>query len=240
VTQSNGFLKTCEHCGVQFYVQLHRKDRVRFCSLSCLYVGRRTKPRSDVEVICEFCGRTYNVRQYRKGVTRFCSKSCAANGTAVARVEIRRDGVGWRTYPDKRMTAEEWKIKLHFHQHKYSAKIRGIEFLFSFEEWLTTWLESSHFEERGQGAGKFCMARKGDVGPYSKENVRIITNAENLAERVLPKGEFVHNSKLSTKDVLFIRENEGIIARKDLAIRFDIRHDHVRDIQKRKSWAWLP
>ncbi len=236
---SSGFLKTCEYCGVQFYVQLHRKDRVRFCSPACLYSGRRVKSRSEVEVICEYCGKTYIVPQHRKNKTRFCSVKCTSNGTSALRIELRRSGVGWQTYPEKRMPAKMKKNKLLFARHKDSARVRGIEFLFSFDEWLDVWITSGHFEERGRGVSSFCMARNGDVGPYSRENVKIITNAENLAERIFSQGELVHNSKLSTQDVLFIRENEGIIARKDLAIRFGIRHDHVRDIQKRKSWAWL-
>jgi hypothetical protein len=69
--------------------------------------------------------------------------------------------------------------RVDYNQQKHSATRRGIEFLLSFRQWFEIWQASGHWEERGRGRGKYCMARFGDCGPYAVDNVKIITNAEN-------------------------------------------------------------
>lgn len=63
-----------------------------------------------------------------------------------------------------------------FSEHKQNAKKRNIPFLFSLESWLLKWGDSLN-------APGMCMARYGDTGPYSPENVRVCTKGENTAER---------------------------------------------------------
>jgi hypothetical protein len=41
------------------------------------------------------------------------------------------------------------------------------------------WQDSGKWEQRGRKQGQYCMARKGDVGPYSPDNVDIITIRQN-------------------------------------------------------------
>lgn len=60
--------------------------------------------------------------------------------------------------------------------------MRGIEWLFKFDEWLAVWMASGKWEQRGRGSSKYVMARNGDVGPYAAHNVRIITSRENIQE----------------------------------------------------------
>jgi hypothetical protein len=36
-------------------------------------------------------------------------------------------------------------------QHKSNAKARGVDFLFSFDEWKQWWLDSGKWEQRGKG-----------------------------------------------------------------------------------------
>jgi hypothetical protein len=74
-------------------------------------------------------------------------------------------------------------MKRKYNEHKRSAKQRGIPFLLTYDEWLAIWQASGHFDERGKRRGNYCMARFGDAGPYSVDNVRIITMVENAAER---------------------------------------------------------
>lgn len=62
------------------------------------------------------------------------------------------------------------------------ARKRGIEWLLTFDEWWEIWAQSGKWEQRGRHKGGYVMARYGDVGPYSRENVRIITNKENCLE----------------------------------------------------------
>lgn len=68
-----------------------------------------------------------------------------------------------------------------FAQHKSNANCRGIDFLLSFEEWKSLWIESGKWEERGRGSDKYCMCRLGDSGAYIVGNVYIDTNSNNLS-----------------------------------------------------------
>ena len=77
---------------------------------------------------------------------------------------------------------ETRKLKWAFYNHKVTAKVRKIEFLLTYEEWIRIWIDSGHLHERGRGKNKYCMARYGDVGPYAIGNVKIITNSENSIE----------------------------------------------------------
>ncbi len=61
--------------------------------------------------------------------------------------------------------------------HKARASRYKIPFLLSFEDWLHIWTTSGHYHERSPTG--YVMARKGDVGPYSVENVYITTAAQN-------------------------------------------------------------
>jgi hypothetical protein len=65
---------------------------------------------------------------------------------------------------------------------KNDAKRRGIEFLFTFEEWWAWWQQDDRWSRRGRGGDKLVMARNGDVGPYAPWNVHCCTYAENQAE----------------------------------------------------------
>ena len=56
---------------------------------------------------------------------------------------------------------------------KRKAKQRNIEWHFTFDSWFKLWEESGHWDTRGDSAGKHCMSRYNDQGPYSPENVYI-------------------------------------------------------------------
>ena len=77
--------------------------------------------------------------------------------------------------PERQM----FDLKTRFNKQKNTAGDRGIEWLLSFEQWLSIWVESGHLCERGLGKNRFVMARRGDVGPYSVSNVFICTHSEN-------------------------------------------------------------
>lgn len=74
------------------------------------------------------------------------------------------------------------KFKQPYWHHKFQAKVRGIEFLLTFDEWFKFWIDSGHFHERGACRGKYVMARFGDVGPYALGNIKIISHGENISE----------------------------------------------------------
>lgn len=62
------------------------------------------------------------------------------------------------------------------------ANCRGVEWKMKFWEWYSVWQESGKWEERGRGAGRYCMCRMGDEGAYELGNVYI--------------GSVVHNSTM--------------------------------------------
>lgn len=82
------------------------------------------------------------------------------------------------------MTKDELrKAKRKWWTQRQTAKQRGIEFDFPFEEWLQFWLDSGHWHERGiKTPDQYVMSRKEDKGPYRIDNVEIKTNRENVLE----------------------------------------------------------
>lgn len=68
-------------------------------------------------------------------------------------------------------------------RQRANAVRRGIKWDISFEEWWNVWQQSGKWEERGREAHQYCMSRKNDNGPYSVENVKIVTMKENSQER---------------------------------------------------------
>ncbi len=63
-----------------------------------------------------------------------------------------------------------------------SALARSIEWRFNFSEWWKVWDQSGKYDKRGRETGQFVMARFNDIGPYSKDNVKIVTCSENCSE----------------------------------------------------------
>jgi len=77
------------------------------------------------------------------------------------------------------------KVKLakqRYTQQKCAADQRGIDWLYTFDTWWNQWIDSGHWEQRGNKNGQYCMARKGDVGPYSPDNVDIILAIQNSSD----------------------------------------------------------
>ena len=66
-------------------------------------------------------------------------------------------------------------------QRSHAAQ-RDIPWGFTLKTWYQVWAGSGHLEQRGRGKGKYAMARKGDVGPYTPENVEIILFTQNLSD----------------------------------------------------------
>lgn len=75
---------------------------------------------------------------------------------------------------------DEWLQKYNWQKQK--AKKRGIAWEIEFSDWIDVWRSSGKMALRGRGAGKYVMARHGDVGPYSKANVAIKEWSANLGE----------------------------------------------------------
>lgn len=67
-----------------------------------------------------------------------------------------------------------------FYQQRSNATRRKIGWELSLPQWWRLWQESGRWPERGRG--KYVMARFADTGPYSEENIQIITQSDNSKE----------------------------------------------------------
>ena len=80
--------------------------------------------------------------------------------------------------------AEVKILRKRFFEHKYNSKRRGVDFLFSFDEWVSCWKNSGKLEQRGCRKGYYVMGRRGGTGPYSLDNVEIILFEDNLVDQI--------------------------------------------------------
>lgn len=82
----------------------------------------------------------------------------------------------WKRYLNLRAHkryAKSWRGK--YARQKQDAKTRGIPWQFTPETWRAKWMANpERWENRGNRAGQYCMARIGDTGPYSDENCVIV------------------------------------------------------------------
>ena len=65
-------------------------------------------------------------------------------------------------------------------QQKQNAKRRGINFEFTYAEWIEWW--GADITSRGKGKDCLVMARIGDEGPYSPSNTIKMLNQDNVSE----------------------------------------------------------
>ena len=77
------------------------------------------------------------------------------------------------------MNNELRTVRKKFTDHRSNAKKRTIEFKLTFDEWWDIWQSSGHWENRGYGAGKYCMSRFNDQGPYEVGNVFVQLHTDN-------------------------------------------------------------
>ena len=67
-----------------------------------------------------------------------------------------------------------------YHMQRAAAKHRGIDWQFTYDEWIEWWGED--IINRGRSSSNFVMARHNDVGPYHPSNVRKALLTENSSE----------------------------------------------------------
>ena len=93
-----------------------------------------------------------------------------------------------------------------FESQRKAAKNRGVEWGLTFKQWWNIWQESGHWHERGRGKG-YCMARHGDTGGYTEDNVYICTIGQNFSDSYLKKSwdERFPNARKPKGAVSFVR-----------------------------------
>jgi hypothetical protein len=72
--------------------------------------------------------------------------------------------------------------KRKYREQRTHAKSRCIDWQFTFEDWWAMWENSGKWYQRGRCKGQYVMSRKGDIGPYSPNNVDIKLHSENIIE----------------------------------------------------------
>jgi len=76
-----------------------------------------------------------------------------------------------------------------YRAQRESAKHRGIEWDFNFNDWWQVWCQSGKWEERGRMLGQYVMCRYKDAGSYSTENTYIDTCSHNISDQYLFRRE---------------------------------------------------
>lgn len=128
--------------------------------------------------------------------------------------------------------------------HKRGAKHRGIEFQFTFEEWVGWWeihLGPDWIKKRGKRWDQYVMARIGDSGAYHVANVLCLLSSQNHTSQVLNKssnfGERHGRAKLTKQDVLEIRNSQ--LTSVVLSKIYKVSNQQICDIRNRKRWTHL-
>ena len=166
---------------------------------------------------CKLCGNEFEPARRNN---RLCSEACK-RAAAVRRA--------------KRWQADNPK-KAAYNYQKAAANRRGIEWCFSFDEWVEWW--GSDFDRRGSFAGGLVMARFGDSAPYSVENCYKCTMAENSSVTISKaKGERQHLSKLTEADVRQILSKPRVHGDgKRLAEKYGVATSTMCKILRREMW----
>lgn len=107
-------------------------------------------------------------------------------------IKIRAWGIPLEAWREIR-TKYGYKPFSAYTKQRDNAKKRGIGFELNFKTWWDIWQESGRWAERGRGKG-YCMARFGDSGPYSKDNVYICTIGQNFSDSYITKPARVRRS----------------------------------------------
>lgn len=91
---------------------------------------------------------------------------------------------------DKLLLEPERLCREAYQMQKSNARTRGIPWRFSYEEWVLWWeshLGSKWMDLRGCLSHQYVMARPGDRGPYSPENVQCVKSGDNVREANLAR-----------------------------------------------------
>lgn len=155
-------------------------------------------------------------------------------------------------------------IRSKYNRQILHSKRRGIEFLFTFEEWVRWWechLGPNWMLLRGNRKNQYVMARKLDQGPYRKDNVDCLTNSQNTRDsnkqnprgnrngsfkgrthskatreklRAIRKGEKNPATKITKQIVYMIKSST--LSQRELAKQFEVSQAQISNIKTGKSW----
>lgn len=129
----------------------------------------------------------------------------------------------------------------HFLDQRKGAARRGIEWDFTFDEWVAWWSQQAGpnwRKKRGRGRGKYVMARQGDKGPYSPNNVKCILHEINSCEERHINDNFVYGIRqgsayLTTEEVREVFEADGCLC--EISNKYKAGYHNIHDIRKRRT-----
>lgn len=132
-------------------------------------------------------------------------------------------------------------LRRAYSRQKASAKLRGIDWLFTYETWAAVW--QPYAARRGKCRDCLVMGRIGDAGPYSPDNVQIVTYSENLKDRVkygsFERGSERHTAKLTEADIPRVRDLIASgVAKQKIADWFGVTRNTVRQIADGTTWRY--
>ncbi len=140
----------------------------------------------------------------------------------------------YRTHSDIRM--------MRYKKQQWRSKTRGIEFMFSFDEWVEWWennLGPDWLSKRGLRKGQYVMARKGDQGPYHPDNVECITASKNCS--VTNKNAQIKGMKGKGRRKLTEEQVKEIfishLRYEELAIKYGVERSTIGHIKRGEKWS---
>jgi hypothetical protein len=140
------------------------------------------------------------------------------------------------------------KTKVAFIAHKWNATNRGVEFNFTYQEWVRWWkrqLGPDWLKKRGCKSGQYVMARYYDDGPYAAYNVKCALAENNMKEAWFNKGRGKGRpsgrAKLTEVQVrdIYLRSKDkrrGIIK---LARQYNVNVVTIKAIKRKRSWRHI-
>lgn len=132
-----------------------------------------------------------------------------------------------------------------FMQQRANAKTRGIEWQFTYDEWIEWWGED--ITKRGKGGDCLAMLRENDEGPYCADNCRKGTQRENALElhsyKVHTQKELdnlrVRDKRISTPYGEFPSMRAAELHCKDIGVPSSARFFCLSNLEMHKDWYFL-
>ena len=94
------------------------------------------------------------------------------------------------------------KAKRRYNNQSWTARQRGIDFNFTFEEWYNWWLSNGVDKETAPAeythSNRLEMCRFNDQGPYEDGNVYCGTHKQNMKDRDTSKFAHMFEKKIHT------------------------------------------
>lgn len=125
--------------------------------------------------------------------------------------------------------------KLAYQQYKYTARKRGVPFLLTYDQWRRIWQLSG--KTKGRLGHEYCMARKGDRGPYAVGNVRIITNRQNVSESWANGDRKARAKKIAASQTGRVHDL-AMVRRRNKSIGKTLNKKTWRTAQSKRMTAW--